>query len=55
MLRSIILSYNFNSLTLPRITGSGSTVFVLFKTKEFKNYKKKLSLMKKITGLNAHT
>ena len=26
--------YNFNSLTIPRITGSGSTIFVLFKTKE---------------------
>ena len=40
--------YNFNSLTLPRITGSGSTVFVLFKTKEdLKIYKKKLSLGKK--------
>ncbi|MDA9708096.1 hypothetical protein N9V56_01450 [Alphaproteobacteria bacterium] len=36
--------YNFNSLTLPRITGSGSTVFMLFKTKEdLKIYKKKLS------------
>ena len=33
--------YKFNSLTLPRITGSGSTVFVLFKTKEdLKIYKK---------------
>ena len=40
--------YNFNSLTLPRITGSGSTVFVLFKTKEdLKIYKKKLSFGKK--------
>ena len=40
--------YNFNSLTLPRITGSGSTVFVLFKTKEdLKIYKKKLSFNKK--------
>ena len=40
--------YNFNSLTLPRITGSGSTVFVLFKTKEdLKIYKKKLSFSKK--------
>ena len=40
--------YNFNSLTLPRITGSGSTVFVLFKTKEdLKIYKKKLSFRKK--------
>ena len=39
--------YNFNSLTLPRITGSGSTVFVLFKTKEdLKIYKKKLSFVK---------
>ena len=39
--------YNFNSLTLPRITGSGSTVFVLFKTKEdLKIYKKKLSFEK---------
>ena len=38
--------YNFNSLTLPRITGSGSTVFVLFKTKEdLKIYKKKLSFV----------
>ena len=45
-----VLSYlnKFNSLTLPRITGSGSTVFVLFKTKEdLKNYKKKLSFNKK--------
>ena len=40
--------YNFNSLTLPRITGSGSTVFVLFKTKEdLKIYKKKLSFYEK--------
>ena len=40
--------YNFNSLTLPRITGSGSTVFVLFKTKEdLKIYKKKLSFDEK--------
>ncbi len=40
--------YNFNSLTLPRITGSGSTVFVLFKTKEdLEIYKKKLSFGKK--------
>ena len=40
--------YNFNSLTLPRITGSGSTVFVLFKNKEdLKIYKKKLSFNKK--------
>ena len=40
--------YNFNSLTLPRITGSGSTVFVLFKTKEdLKIYKKKLSFSEK--------
>ena len=40
--------YDFNSLTLPRITGSGSTVFVLFKTKEdLKIYKKKLSFNKK--------
>ena len=40
--------YKFNSLTLPRITGSGSTVFVLFKTKEdLKIYKKKLSFGKK--------
>ena len=40
--------YNFNSLTLPRITGSGSTVFVLFKTKEdLKIYKKKLSFGEK--------
>ena len=40
--------YNFNSLTLPRITGSGSTVFVLFKTKEdLKIYKKKLGFNKK--------
>jgi len=40
--------YNFNSLTLPRITGSGSTVFVMFKTKEdLKIYKKKLSFGKK--------
>ena len=40
--------YNFNSLTLPRITGSGSTVFVLFKTKEdLKVYEKKLSFGKK--------
>ena len=40
--------YNFNSLTLPRITGSGSTVFVLFKTKEdLKIYNKKLSFGKK--------
>ena len=40
--------YNFNSLTLPRITGSGSTVFVLFKTKEdLKIYKKKLSFVEK--------
>ncbi len=40
--------YNFNSLTLPRITGSGSTVFVLFKTKEdLKIYKKKISFSKK--------
>ena len=40
--------YDFNSLTLPRITGSGSTVFVLFKTKEdLKNYKKKLSFNKR--------
>ena len=39
--------YDFNSLTLPRITGSGSTVFVLFKTKEdLKNYKKKLRFNK---------
>ena len=39
--------YNFNSLTLPRITGSGSTVFMLFKTKEdLKIYKKKLSFGK---------
>ena len=39
--------YNFNSLTIPRITGSGSTVFVLFKTKEdLKIYKKKLSFGK---------
>ena len=39
--------YKFNSLTLPRITGSGSTVFVLFKTKEdLKIYKKKLSFVK---------
>ncbi len=40
--------YKFNSLTLPRITGSGSTVFMLFKTKEdLKIYKKKLSFGKK--------
>ncbi|GIS17418.1 MAG: 4-diphosphocytidyl-2-C-methyl-D-erythritol kinase [Alphaproteobacteria bacterium] len=40
--------YNFNSLTLPRITGSGSTVFVLFKTEQdLKIYKKKLSFSKK--------
>ena len=40
--------YNFKSLTLPRITGSGSTVFVLFKTKEdLKIYKKKLSFGEK--------
>jgi 4-diphosphocytidyl-2-C-methyl-D-erythritol kinase len=40
--------YNFNSLTLPRITGSGSTVFVLFKTKEdLKIYKNKLSFGEK--------
>ena len=40
--------YKFNSLTLPRITGSGSTVFVLFKTKEdLKIYKKNLSFGKK--------
>ena len=40
--------YNFNSLTLPRITGTGSTVFVLFKTKEdLKIYKKKITLNKK--------
>ena len=40
--------YNFNSLTLPRITGSGSTVFVLFKTKEdLKIYKKKLNFSEK--------
>ena len=40
--------YKFNSLTLPRITGSGSTVFVLFKTKEdLKIYKKKLSFGEK--------
>ena len=40
--------HNFNSLTLPRITGSGSTIFVLFKTKEdLKVYKKKLSFDKK--------
>ncbi len=40
--------YNFNSLTLPRITGSGSTVFVLFKTERDLNiYKKKLSFGKK--------
>ena len=40
--------YNFNSLTLPRITGSGSTVFVLFKTKEdLKIYKKKLNFGEK--------
>ena len=40
--------YNFNSLTLPRITGSGSTIFVLFKTKEdLKVYKKKLRFGKK--------
>ncbi len=40
--------YNYNSLTLPRITGSGSTVFVLFKTKEdLKIYKKKVSFNKK--------
>ncbi len=40
--------YNFNSLTIPRITGSGSTVFVLFKTKEdLKIYKKKLSFSEK--------
>ena len=40
--------YNFNSLTIPRITGSGSTVFVLFKTKEdLKIYKKKLSFGEK--------
>ena len=40
--------YNFNSLTLPRITGSGSTVFVLFKTKEdLKIYKKRLSFREK--------
>ena len=45
-----VLSYlnKFNSLTLPRITGSGSTVFVLFKTKEdLKIYKKKLSFSEK--------
>ena len=45
-----VLSYlnKFNSLTLPRITGSGSTVFVLFKTKEdLKIYKKNLSFGKK--------
>ena len=35
---------NFNSLTVPRITGSGSTVFILFKTKQdLKNYKEKLN------------
>ena len=40
--------YNFNSLTIPRITGSGSTVFVLFKTKkDLKIYKKKLSFSEK--------
>ena len=40
--------YKFNSLTLPRITGSGSTVFVLFKTKEdLKIYKKKLNFGEK--------
>ena len=40
--------YNFNSLTLPRITGSGSTVFVLFKTKEdLKIYEKKLGFGEK--------
>ena len=38
---------NFNSLTLPRITGSGSTVFVLFKTEQdLKTYKKKLNFSK---------
>ena len=36
---------NYNSLTLPRITGSGSVVFVLFKTKKDLNiYKKNLEL-----------
>ena len=40
--------YNFNSLTLPRITGSGSTIFVLFSTKEdLEVYKKKLGFGKK--------
>ena len=40
--------YKFNSLTLPRITGSGSTGFMLFKTKEdLKIYKKKLNFSKK--------
>ena len=40
--------YNFNSLTTPRITGSGSTVFVLFKTKQdLKNYQNNLNLSKK--------
>ena len=40
--------YNFKSLTLPRITGSGSTVFVLFKTKEdLKIYKKKTKFWRK--------
>ena len=38
---------NFDSLTLPRITGSGSTVFVLFKTEQdLKTYKKKLNFSK---------
>ena len=40
--------YNFNSLTLPRITGSGSTVFVLFKNEQdLKNYRSKLNFVKK--------
>tara|TARA_B100001248_G_scaffold183032_1_gene139379 strand:+ start:579 stop:1445 length:867 start_codon:yes stop_codon:yes gene_type:complete len=39
---------NFSSLTLPRITGSGSTVFVLFNTKkDLKSYECKLRFEKK--------
>ncbi len=38
---------SFNSLTLPRISGSGSTVFVLFKSKQdLKNYHSNLNFSK---------
>ena len=39
---------NFNSLTLPRISGSGSTVFVLFKNEQdLKDYQSKLNFVEK--------